>query len=50
MSDLCHAPDIAETRARWGASDWNAINRDCAAKSVARYGVRCYIRREGASA
>ncbi len=37
MADAPHAPYITETRARWGAFDWNAINRDRAAEIVARY-------------
>jgi NADH-quinone oxidoreductase subunit E len=37
MADAPHMPDITETRARWGAFDWNAINRDKAAEIVARY-------------
>jgi len=37
MADAPHAPDIAETRARWGTFDWNAINRDRAAEIIARY-------------
>ena len=36
MADLLHI-DETETRARWGAFDWNAINRDRAAEIVARY-------------
>ncbi len=37
MADTPHAPDITETRVRWGAFDWNAINRDRAAEIIARY-------------
>jgi NADH-quinone oxidoreductase subunit E len=37
MADAPHAPDEAETRARWGAFDWNALNRDKAAEIIARY-------------
>ncbi len=37
MSDAPHAPDITETRARWGGFDWNALNRDKAAEIIARY-------------
>ena len=37
MADFPHAPDITETRARWGAFDWNAMNRDKAAEIIARY-------------
>ncbi len=37
MADLPHAPDITETRARWGAFDWNALNRGKAAEIIARY-------------
>ena len=37
MADAPHIPDETETRARWGAFDWNALNRDKAAEIIARY-------------
>ena len=37
MADVPHAPDIAETRARWGAFAWGAENAAKAAEIIARY-------------
>jgi NADH-quinone oxidoreductase subunit E len=37
MADAPHTSDITETRVRWGAFDWNAINREKAAEIIARY-------------
>jgi len=37
MADLHHTPDIAETRARWGAFAWSPANATNAAEIIARY-------------
>ena len=37
MADTPHAPDITETRARWGAFAWSSENATKAAEIIARY-------------
>ena len=37
MADLAHAPDEAETRARWGAFAWTPANATKAVEIIARY-------------
>ena len=37
MADLAHAPDEAETRARWGAFAWTPANATKAIEIIARY-------------